>query len=234
MKKIRVFNFAIFACLVSACLFMAGCQGLSGDPASGSTSDGSSSGTTPDGSSSGDTSSNGGTTADANGSSITYGWDATTTTYRVDPSKVVGNGMTVSVDTKTGYLTVSAIGEYGQLLIPFATTDTQFMGQVTKVTLKLTSSASGTKKVAWKVSNSTADSWGTGGANQLDAQYQDYKDDWASTEHTIYFNGSDANFKALSSYTSPAAVAFCNNGGGSDVSALTDASFVVESIVFSK
>lgn len=234
MKKARTFNFAIFVFLVASCIFMAGCKGLSSDSSSDSTSDGSSSGSTSDDSSSSDTSSNGGTTTDTSASSITYGWDGTTTTYRVDPSKVVANGVTLSVDAKTGYLTVSAVGKYGEILIPLATTDTQFMGQVSKLTLKLTSSATGTKKIGWKLSNSTTNSYGTSGENTLKDLYQNYTDDWASTEHTIYFNGSDYNFKTLGSYTSPVAVAFCNNGGGSETSALTDASYVVESIVFSK
>jgi hypothetical protein len=234
MKKIRVFNFAIFACLVAVCLFMAGCQGLSGDSTSGSTSDGSSSGTTSDDSSSGDTSSNGGTTADTNGSSISYGWDATTTTYRVDPSKVVGNGVTLSVDAKTGYLTVSGIGSYGEILIPLATTDTQFMGNITKIMLTVSSTTtSGTKKTCWRVTNSTSNSYGSSGENALESLYMDYPDDWSSTVITKYFNGTSSQFAAFSTYTSPVAVAFGNNTYNA-TSALTGNSYVVESIVFSK
>lgn len=180
-----------------------------------------------------DTSGSGTTTSDTPASSsITYGWDSSFTTYRIDPSTVLGNGPTLSFDVTTGYLTVNNMTEYGQVLIPLSATDTQFMSSITKVTLKLSSSASGTKKTAWKISNSLTDSWGDSGANQLAAYYRDYTDDWTSTECSIYFDG--ASFNSLSSYTNPVAFAFCNNGGGSVASALTGTSFVIESIIFSK
>jgi len=176
------------------------------------------------------TNTGGGTTA------ITYGWDSTTTTYRIDPKTVVGNGATLVPDSTAGTLKVTFTNNNGQVLIPLPTTDTAFMSGITKVTVVLTSAATGQKKVTWKVSNSTADSWGTGGANQLDAQYRDFTDTWSKTSTTMYFNGTAGNFKALSGYTSPKAIAFCSNGGTSN--ALVDAAFsvslTIESITFSK